>query len=193
MWHIQLSKLCSKWHAPWRQYIKTHSIKSMKVRTNNMITRSSTITAWLEKNNISHIYHISHKIVSIYYFKTHKTVNITCYRTSIFMSSWWRHQMETFYALLAPCVGNPPVTGEFPTQRPVARRFDVFVDLRLIKRLSKQSWGWWFETPSRSLWRHYNVFVARNSPSAYSSSSKVKYLSAMSTGYNHFLCFPDYR
>ena len=28
---------------------------------------------------------------------------------------------------------------------------------RLNKRLSKQSWGWWFETPSRSLWRHRNV------------------------------------
>ena len=24
------------------------------------------------------------------------------------------------------------------------------------KRLGKQSWGWWFETPSRSLWRHRN-------------------------------------
>ena len=46
------------------------------------------------------------------------------------------------------------VTGEFPTQRPVTRSFDVFLDLRLKKRLSKQSWGWWFETPSRSLWRH---------------------------------------
>ena len=27
----------------------------------------------------------------------------------------------------------------------------------LNKRLSKQSWGWWFETPKRSLWRHCNV------------------------------------
>ena len=26
----------------------------------------------------------------------------------------------------------------------------------LNKGLSKQSWGWWFETPSRSLWRHCN-------------------------------------
>ena len=34
--------------------------------------------------------------------------------------------------------------------------FDVFFDLRLNKRLSKHSWGWWFETPSRSLWRHRN-------------------------------------
>ena len=46
--------------------------------------------------------------------------------------------------------------GEFPTQRPVTRSFDVFFDLRLNKRLSKQSWGWWFETLSRSLWRHCN-------------------------------------
>ena len=46
------------------------------------------------------------------------------------------------------------VTGEFPTQRPVTRSFGVFFDLRLNKRLSKHSWGWWFETPSSSLWRH---------------------------------------
>ena len=28
--------------------------------------------------------------------------------------------------------------GEFPTQRPLTRSFDVFFDLRLNKRLSKQ-------------------------------------------------------
>ena len=44
-----------------------------------------------------------------------------------------------------------------PTQRPVTRSFDVFFDLRLNKRLSKQPWGWWFETPAWSLWRHRNV------------------------------------
>ena len=33
--------------------------------------------------------------------------------------------------------------------------FDVFFDLRLNKRLSKQPWGWWFETPPCSFWRHY--------------------------------------
>ena len=38
---------------------------------------------------------------------------------------WWRHQMETFSALLAICAGNSPVPGEFPTQRPVTRSFDV--------------------------------------------------------------------
>ena len=49
------------------------------------------------------------------------------------MASWWRHQMEAFSALLALCAGNSPVTGEFPTQRPVTRNFDVFFDW-LIKR-----------------------------------------------------------
>ena len=38
-------------------------------------------------------------------------------------SPWWRHQMETFSALLALCAGNSPVTGEFPSQRPVTRSF----------------------------------------------------------------------
>ena len=33
--------------------------------------------------------------------------------------SWWRHQMETFVAILAVCAGNSLVTGEFPSQRPV--------------------------------------------------------------------------
>ena len=59
--------------------------------------------------------------------------------------AWWRHQMETFFG-----------PGEFPTQRPVTRSFDVFFDQRLNKRLSKQSWGWWFETLSRPLWYHCN-------------------------------------
>ena len=39
--------------------------------------------------------------------------------------------METFSALLAICEGNSPVTGEFPSQRPVTRSFGVFFDLRL--------------------------------------------------------------
>ena len=52
--------------------------------------------------------------------------------------------------------------GEFtghrwnPPQRPVTRSLDVSFDLFLNKQLSKQSWGWWFETPSRSLWFHCN-------------------------------------
>ena len=49
--------------------------------------------------------------------------------------------MKTFSELLAICAGNSPVSGEFPAQKPVTRSFDVFFDLRLNKRLSKQWWG----------------------------------------------------
>ena len=86
----------------------------------------------------------------------------------------------------ATCAGNPSVTGEifkqrasnwlwldvimglngnifrvtdtggFPSQRPLKGSFDVFFDMRLNKRLSKQSRRRWFETPSRSMWRHCN-------------------------------------
>ena len=64
----------------------------------------------------------------------------------------WRHQMETFSALLAIFAGNSPVPSEL--QRPVS--FHVFVGLPLNKPLSKQWWGWWFETLSPPLWRHCN-------------------------------------
>ena len=63
--------------------------------------------------------------------------------------------METFSKLLSLCAGNSPVTGELLSQRSVTQSFDVFY-LHLHKRWNKQSWGWWFETPSRSLWRQCN-------------------------------------
>ena len=51
--------------------------------------------------------------------------------------------------------------GEFtgdrwiPPQRPSTRSFDIVFDLYMNKRLGKQSWGWWVETPSRIMY-HYN-------------------------------------
>ena len=59
-------------------------------------------------------------------------------------------------ALLALCEVNPPVTAGFSSQRPVTLGFNIFFDQRLNKRLSKHSRRRWFETPSRSLWRHCN-------------------------------------
>ena len=71
--------------------------------------------------------------------------------------SWWRHHMETHSALLALCAWNSPVTGTFPSRRPVTRSLDAFFDLHLNKQLSKRSRRWWFGMPSHSLWRHCNV------------------------------------
>ena len=64
---------------------------------------------------------------------------------------------KNIFRVTGPLCGEFTGPGEFPTQMPVARSFDVFFDLSLNKRLNKQPWGWWFETPSWSLWRHCNV------------------------------------
>ena len=76
---------------------------------------------------------------------------LACPQTGV---TWWRHQMETFSALLALCEGNPRVTVGFPTQRPVSRSFDIFFDLRLNIGRAKRLW---FETQSRSFRRHCSV------------------------------------
>ena len=63
--------------------------------------------------------------------------------------------METFSALLAICTGNSPIPDEFPTQRRVTRSFDVYFDLRLNKRLSKNR-----EAGDLRRYRaHYDVIV----------------------------------
>ena len=80
--------------------------------------------------------------------------NNTCQSESTMMMS----SNGSIFHITVPLCGCLflPVTGEFPAQRPVKQSFDVFFDFRLNKRLSKQSGGWWFETPCRSLWRHSN-------------------------------------
>ena len=72
----------------------------------------------------------------------HIPVALACRLT---MSSNWN-----IFRVTGPLCGNSPVTGEFSSQRPVTRTFDV---------LSKHSWGWWFETPSCLLWRQRNEQV----------------------------------
>ena len=47
------------------------------------------------------------------------------------------------FRVTGPLCGEFTGPGEFPTQRPVTRSFDVFFDRRLNKRSSKQPRGWW--------------------------------------------------
>ena len=91
----------------------------------------------------------------------------------------WCHQMETFSALLAICAGN--------SQKPVTRSFDVFFDRRLNNRLSKQSWGWWFETLSRPLWRHCNG--GRDIRWRYMQYGLL-YISVLNSTFVAFYCIP---
>ena len=95
------------------------------------------------KLNVKHS--SAHKLVNIY------LTRYVCNFRIIMTSSNW----NIFH-------GTGPLCGEFTGHRCILLTeasdagFDVFFDLRLSKRLSKQSWGWWFETPSRSLFRHCN-------------------------------------
>ena len=70
-------------------------------------------------------------VLQVSLFQTIRTPTTTY--SSDQQTSWWRHRMETFSALLAIYEGNSPVTDEFPSQRPVTRSFDHFFDLRLNK------------------------------------------------------------
>ena len=80
--------------------------------------------------------------------------SVTPYHTTHIMTS----SNGNIFLVTGHLCGNSPVPGEFPTQRPVTpRSFGVFFDLRLNKQLSKQPWGWWFETPSWSLRRQCNA------------------------------------
>ena len=60
------------------------------------------------------------------------------------------------FRVTGPLCGEFTGPAEFPAQRPATRSFDVFFDLRLNTQLSKHLWGWWFETPSWSMWRQCN-------------------------------------
>ena len=66
----------------------------------------------------------------------------------------WKH--FTHYWPFVRGIHRWPVNSQH--KWPVTRNFDVFFDVRLDRWLSNQSWGWWFETPSRQLWRHCNAF-----------------------------------
>ena len=87
------------------------------------------------------------------------------YRLAMFqpMANWPDDMMTSSNGNMSrvtiPFAENSPVTGEFPAQRPVTRSFDVLFDLRLNKRLNKQSRGWWFEMPSHLLRRHCNELL----------------------------------
>ena len=88
------------------------------------------------------------------------TINIKHYCTQHAMMT---SSNENIFRVTGHLCGEFTGHREFPAQRPVTRSFDVFYDLRLIKRLSKQWWGWWFETPSYPLWHYCNAHLGGGS------------------------------
>ena len=99
--------------------------------------------------------------------------NTANYNSMICYYHWYtNHGLEWYTFMMTSSNGNifhvtGHLYGEFtglrwiPAQKPVARSFGVFFDLRLNKRSSKQLWGWWLQTLSCPLWRHCNVSTLR--------------------------------
>ena len=56
---------------------------------------------------------------------------------NVFYISMMKLSNRAIPVLLALCEGNPPVTGGFPSPRPVTRSFDGLFDLRRRKGLCK--------------------------------------------------------
>ena len=95
---------------------------------------------------------------------TNYTRSLTNYtHLTCLLCLWWRHQINRSCALLAYCAGNSPLTGEFPSQKPVTWSFDVFFDLHQNKRLSKPWRRRWLETSSCS-WRCHCNAQDRSTP-----------------------------
>ena len=91
-------------------------------------------------------------------------------KVSVVSGSGWRPYTWQTSTMMTSSNGNifrvtGHLCGEFTGPRWIPRtkasdaELGVFFDLRLNKIFSKQSWGWWFETPSRPLWRHRNALT----------------------------------
>ena len=113
-------------------------------------------TSNVESVSISWRYHIYIIYIIIHYNKRlHLTSHQLC--VQLCLQSMMTSSNGNIFRVTGPLCGEFTGPGEFPTQRPVTRNVDVFFDLRLNKRLSKQPWGWWFETPYWLLWRNVDV------------------------------------
>ena len=101
---------------------------------------------------------------------------------------WLRDDVIKWKRFSRYCPFVRPVTGGFPSQRPVTRSFDIFFYLRRNKRLSKQPRRRRFDTPSRSLWRQCNVVLVPEF-TVFTETSNSQYLTLPSTslekGYRH--------
>ena len=98
---------------------------------------------------------------------------------------WWRHQMEKSSALLALCAGNSPVPGDVDL-------WCFSLICALNKRLSKHSWGWWFETPSCILFPITTMPIGDISKAGLTGIEKSHNIELVVTGNTHH-CYSYWR
>ena len=124
--------ICFRYVRGWSQLYRTRMMMTTEERNVNLKHLGGELCS---KNTILHLY-----LTSFSTLKHRSFLKFTLSRWREDVIKWKKNFRVTAH-----------LCGEFPAQRPVTRSFDVFFDLRLKKRLSKQ---WWLETPSRPLWRH---------------------------------------
>ena len=99
-----------------------------------------------------------------YVILSNKSSNFISASITMFSSSRYSASRNTSFCALYDDVikwkhfPRPPVNSLH--KRPLTRSFGVLFDLCLNQWLRKQSWGWWFETLSRPLWRHLMITVS---------------------------------
>ena len=159
----------SRKYLPDHVYIIFHQVSIMAKNLRTSLEKIIADTDWMDEKTRQRAQEkVKKKRVRIRILShtlRHHTMGIPLRFTDFFargihrslMDPWWRHQTETFPMSLALCEGNPPVTGGFPSQRPLKWSFAFFYGVRLNKPLSKQSRCRWIERSWRSLWRHGNV------------------------------------
>ena len=153
------------------------------------ISESTFMVRWSNKYFILNWYKAMRE-----YWKSINTIRPKMYVQLVYnqkTAQWWRHQVETVPPLLALCAGKSPVTGEFPTHRPVTRNIEVLFDLHLNKRLSKQSLDWWFETPSRPSWRHWMTTLPYNYSMGYNVLTPRDFIGSLHTLTAPTMCYAN--
>ena len=134
--------------------IDTHTNKQTNTQGENIITSLTRVINITKittfRTKLYEIGHIWPKSCYVVWKKWSSWVKMTKIHDDVIK---WKHFPR--YWPFVQGILQWPVNS--PHKRPVTQSFDVFFDLRLNKRLSKQSRGWWFEMPSHTLWRHCNV------------------------------------
>ena len=143
--------------------MESEAIEEAQINIHDLLIAISETSVLILKKNILMN---DHRIIG----KTLWDINLSGAETEMFQETWWRHQMETFPGYWSFVWGLH--------RSPVNSPHKVFFHQCLTKLLSKQSRGWWFETPSCSLWRHRNELVPRHGCGCPGSSHRCQVISS---------------
>ena len=110
--------------------------------TITLVFNSFTTIIFLERNLCNPF-----NCFCIYAYGIFFVTGVTTWRKLVMMTS----SNGNIFRVTGHLCGKFTGYGWIPRTKPVKRSFEAFFNRRLNKRLSKQWWNWWFETPSRPL------------------------------------------